>query len=211
MNATFSAEISNKIVRNSSTNVAGILKGKNKTRRGSYYTQAHWDHFGVGEPQHGDSIYNGAVDNGTTMAWALEIGRMLNKSGESPERSVIILFPTAEEQGLIGSEFYAQNPVISMENTIACLNNDMMVPRGRMRDVTMIGYGYSTLDSLYEVMALKQDRYLLPDPNSHTGLFFRSDHFPFFKRGVPLYGHTDVMIAGSMEKSGLSQPGMILL
>lgn len=184
LNATFSAEISNKIVRNSSTNVAGILKGKIKQEEAVIIT-AHWDHFGVGEPQHGDSIYNGAVDNGTTMAWALEIGRMLNKSGESPERSVIILFPTAEEQGLIGSEFYAQNPVISMENTIACLNNDMMVPRGRMRDVTMIGYGYSTLDSLYEVMALKQDRYLLPDPNSHTGLFFRSDHFPFFKRGVP--------------------------
>ena len=184
LNAAFSAEISNIIVRNSSTNVAGILRGKIKPEEAVIIT-AHWDHFGIGEPQNGDSIYNGAVDNGTTMAWAIEIGRMLNISGVEPERSVIILFPTAEEQGLIGSEYYAQNPVVSMENTIACLNNDMMVPRGRMRDVTMIGYGYSTLDSLYEVMASKQDRYLLPDPNSHTGLFFRSDHFPFYKRGVP--------------------------
>jgi Zn-dependent M28 family amino/carboxypeptidase len=72
-----------------------------------------------------------------------------------------------------------------MDKTIACLNNDMMVPRGKMKDVTMIGLGYSSLDSIYGVLAAKQDRYLLPDPNSHTGLFFRSDHFPFFKAGVP--------------------------
>ena len=184
IDATFSTVITNKIVRDSSTNVAGILRGSSSPEEGVVIT-AHWDHFGVGEPQEGDSIYNGAVDNGTTMAWALEIGRMLSKSNIRPDRSVILLFPTAEEQGLIGSDYYAQNPVISMENTVACLNNDMMVPRGSMNDVTMIGYGYSTLDSLYEAAAEKQGRYLLPDPNSHTGLFFRSDHFPFFKRGVP--------------------------
>ena len=184
LEATFSVEIENKIVRNTSTNVAGILRGKTIPQEAVIIT-AHWDHFGVGEPQNGDSIYNGAVDNGTTMAWALEIGRMLKQNEEGLDRSVIILFPTAEEQGLVGSDFYAQNPVIPMENMVACLNNDMMVPRGRMKDVTMIGYGYSTLDSLYKTFAAKQDRYLLPDPNSHTGLFFRSDHFPFYKRGVP--------------------------
>lgn len=184
IDATFSAVITNKIVRDSSINVAGILRGSAKAEEGVVIT-AHWDHFGVGEAQNGDSIYNGAVDNGTTMAWALEIGRMFSKQSARPERSIILLFPTAEEQGLIGSDYYAQNPVISMENTVACLNNDMMVPRGRMKDVTMIGYGYSTLDSLYEAAAAKQERYLLPDPNSHTGLFFRSDHFPFYKRGVP--------------------------
>lgn len=184
LDAEFSATISNKISRDSSLNVAGIIRGSVIPDEAVVVT-AHWDHFGIGEPQDGDSIYNGAVDNGTTMAWALEIGRMLKRVGKTPERSLILLFPTAEEQGLVGSDYYAQYPPIPMERTIACLNNDMMVPRGKMKDVTMIGYGYSTLDSLYEKVAERQGRYLLPDPNSHTGLFFRSDHFPFHKRGVP--------------------------
>jgi Zn-dependent M28 family amino/carboxypeptidase len=182
--ATFSASVVNKVRKESSKNVAGILKGSVAPDEAVVIT-AHWDHFGIGEKQNGDSIFNGAVDNGTTMAWAFEIGRVAASLKKRPDRSIILLFPTAEEQGLTGSEYYMKNPVIPMENTIACLNNDMMVPRGRMRDVTMIGYGYSSLDSLYNRFALKQDRYLLPDPNSHTGLFFRSDHFPFFKAGVP--------------------------
>jgi Zn-dependent M28 family amino/carboxypeptidase len=101
------------------------------------------------------------------------------------DRSIIILFPTAEEQGLVGSEYYTEHPIIPLNKTVACLNNDMMIPRGRMKDVTMIGYGYSSLDSIYRAVAERQERYLLPDPNSQTGLFFRSDHFPFFKKGVP--------------------------
>lgn len=184
IDASFSANITNKIVRNTSVNVAGIIKGSVNPDEAVVIT-AHWDHFGVGEKQNGDSIYNGAVDNGTTMAWAFEIGRVAASLKERPERSIILLFPTAEEQGLIGSEYYTRFPATPMEKTIACLNNDMMVPRGRMKDVTMIGFGYSSLDSLYGTFAAKQDRYLLPDPNSHTGLFFRSDHFPFFKAGVP--------------------------
>lgn len=184
MDAAFSVDIKNKISRNISTNVAGIMKGTKRPDEAIVIT-AHWDHFGVGEVQNGDSIYNGSVDNGTTMAWAFEIGRAFSKAGRKPERSVILLFPTAEEQGLVGSEYYTEHPIIPMYKTIACLNNDMMVPRGRMNDVTMIGFGYSSLDSLYDIVAKKQGRYLLPDPNSHTGLFFRSDHFPFFKKGVP--------------------------
>jgi len=184
LKASFSSVINNEIVKNNSTNVAGILKGSSKTGEAIVIT-AHWDHFGIGEAENGDSIYNGAVDNGTTMAWALEIGRCFSKLKSKPERSVILLFPTAEEQGLTGSEYYTEHPIVSMDKTIACLNNDMMVPRGRMKDVTMIGFGYSSLDSLYKEEALRQERYLLPDPDSHTGLFFRSDHFPFFKKGVP--------------------------
>ena len=184
MNADFSVSIKNTIKREVSTNVAGILRGS-ETPGEAVVITAHWDHFGIGEPQDGDSIYNGAVDNGTTMAWALEIGRAFSKLGKKPEKSIILLFPTSEEQGLTGSEYYTEHPIIPMSSTIACLNNDMMVPRGKMLDVTMIGYGYSTLDSLYQEAAAKRGRYLLPDPNSHTGLFFRSDHFPFFRKGVP--------------------------
>jgi len=184
LKAKFSSSLDNEIVKNKSTNVAGILRGSSQNGEAIIIT-AHWDHFGIGEAENGDSIYNGAVDNGTTMAWALEIGSCFSKLRRQPERSVILLFPTAEEQGLTGSEYYTEHPIVPMDKTIACLNNDMMVPRGRMKDVTMIGFGYSTLDSLYKEESIKQGRYLLPDPDSHTGLFFRSDHFPFFKKGVP--------------------------
>ncbi len=184
LNSSISLAFTNTIERAASKNVAGILRGAVKPDEAVVMT-AHWDHFGVGEKQDGDSIYNGAVDNGTTMAWALEAGRIISKMKERPDRSLILLFPTAEEQGLTGSYYYVANPVIPMDKTIACLNNDMLVPNGRMKDVTMIGYGYSTLDSLYKNLATAQDRYLLPDPDSHTGLFFRSDHHPFFKAGVP--------------------------
>ncbi len=184
LETSISLSFVNKIERASSRNVAGILRGAVRPDEAVVMT-AHWDHFGVGEKQDGDSIYNGAVDNGTTMAWALEAGRVISKMRNRPDRSLILLFPTAEEQGLTGSYYYVANPVIPMDKTIACLNNDMLVPNGRMKDVTMIGYGYSTLDSLYKKLALAQDRYLLPDPDSHTGLFFRSDHHPFFKAGVP--------------------------
>lgn len=184
LDITLSVDVKNRVERNSSRNVAGILRGTKRPDEAIIVT-AHWDHFGIGEAVRGDSIYNGAVDNGTTIAWALEIGRVLSTIYPKPERSVILLFPTAEEQGLTGSSYYVENPAVPMEKTIACLNNDMMVPRGAMKDVTIIGYGYSELDKLYEKAALKQERYLLPDPNSHTGLFFRSDHFPFFRAGVP--------------------------
>ncbi len=182
--ASISLSFINTVERASSKNVAGILRGAIQPDEAVVMT-AHWDHFGVGEKQNGDSIYNGAVDNGTTMAWALEAGRIISRMKNRPDRSLILLFPTAEEQGLTGSYYYVANPVIPMNKTIACLNNDMLVPNGRMKDVTMIGYGYSTLDSLYKKLASAQGRYLLPDPDSHTGLFFRSDHHPFFKAGVP--------------------------
>lgn len=177
-----SVSIKNKIERSSSKNVAGIIRGSSLSNE-AIVVSGHWDHFGIGEAQNGDSIYNGAVDNGTTMAWVLEIGRVLK--ARKLDRSVVLLFPTAEEQGLVGSAYYVDNQATGIEKTIACLNNDMMVPAGRMKDVTMIGYGYSTLDSIYNIYASQRGRYLLPDPNSQTGLFFRSDHFPFFKAGIP--------------------------
>jgi len=184
MNATVSITIQNKIRSNTSTNVAGVLKGTSRSNECIVYT-AHWDHFGIGEKENGDSIYNGAVDNGTTMAWALEIGEAFSGLKKKPMRSVVILFPTAEEQGLLGSGYYTENPVFTMENTIACFNNDMMLPIGRMKDVMITGYGQSDLDDMLTEGAANQDRYVVGDPNSHTGMYFRSDHFPFAKKGVP--------------------------
>jgi Zn-dependent M28 family amino/carboxypeptidase len=179
-----SLSIRNRIEFNNSTNVAGVLKGTTRSDECIVYT-AHWDHFGIGEKEKGDSIYNGAVDNGTSIAWAMEIGKAFAGLKKRPLRSVVILFPTAEEQGLLGSQYYTDNPVFPMKNTVACFNNDMMLPIGKMKDVMITGYGQSDLDEMIAGAALEQDRNVIKDPNSQTGMYFRSDHFPFAKKGVP--------------------------
>jgi Zn-dependent M28 family amino/carboxypeptidase len=184
MNATMSLSIQNKVRYNTSTNVAGLLRGTTRADECIVYS-AHWDHFGIGEKENGDSIYNGAVDNGTSMAWALGIGNAFSKLKKRPARSILILFPTAEEQGLLGSQYYTENPVFPMNKTIACFNNDIILPIGRMRDVMITGYGQSDLDDMIAEAAGEQDRYVVKDPNSQTGMYFRSDHFSFAKKGVP--------------------------
>jgi Zn-dependent M28 family amino/carboxypeptidase len=193
MKTKLSLSIHNEIIYNTSTNVAGVLKGTSGAGECIVYT-AHWDHFGIGEKENGDSIYNGAVDNGTSMAWALEIGKAFSALKKRPDRSVLILFPTAEEQGLLGSQYYTEHPVFPMDKTVACFNNDLMLPIGRMKDVMITGYGQSGLDEMLAAEAKKQDRYIVRDPNSQTGMYFRSDHFPFAKKGVPsafARGNTD--------------------
>jgi len=191
MKTKFSCLINNTKEDKKSYNVAGILKGSSKSNETIIIT-GHWDHFGVvkniikSDEGKIDSIYNGAVDNATTMAWALEIGRSFKKLKHRQEHSVMILFPTAEEQGLLGSKYYVEHPAIPIDKTIACLNNDMMVPRGKMKDLMLIGYGYyPKLDSLYESAAKKQGRYVTSDPDARMGLFFRSDQFSFHNKGIP--------------------------
>jgi Zn-dependent M28 family amino/carboxypeptidase len=184
LKSKISLSFRNKIRYNTSTNVAGILKGTSRADECIVYT-AHWDHFGIGEREMGDSIYNGAVDNGTSMAWAMEIGKAFAKLKKRPLRSVMILFPTAEEQGLLGSQYYTDHPVLPINKTIACFNNDMMLPIGRMKDVMITGFGQSDLDEMLSEAATEQDRYIIRDPNSQTGMYFRSDHFSFAKKGVP--------------------------
>lgn len=193
LNMKISLRISNIIEYNKSKNVAGILRGSEKPDENIIYS-AHWDHFGIGETENGDSIYNGAVDNGTSMAWALSIGKAFCALKHKPERSIILFFPTAEESGLIGSYFYTEHPAFPIEKTVAVLNNDLLLPIGRMRDVMITGYGQSELDDYVRNAAADQDRYVIGDPNSHTGMYFRSDHFPFAKKGVPALfarGNTD--------------------
>ena len=184
LNSTISLTIQNTIRYNTSTNVAGVLRGTKRADECIVYT-AHWDHFGIGEKENGDSIYNGAVDNGTSMAWALEIGEAFSGLKKQPYRSVILLFPTAEEQGLLGSQYYTENPAFPMNKTVACFNNDLMLPNGRMKDVMITGYGQSSLDEMLLEGAGRQNRYIIRDPNPQTGMYFRSDHFPFAKKGVP--------------------------
>ena len=184
LKSQISLSISNKIKFNTSINVAGVLKGTTRSDECIVY-EAHWDHFGIGEKEKGDSIYNGAVDNGTAMAWAMEIGKAFSGLKKRPLRSVLILFPTAEEQGLLGSQYYTENPAFPMNKTVACFNNDLMLPVGRMKDVMITGYGQSDLDDMIAEEAALQDRYIIRDPNPQTGMYFRSDHFSFAKKGVP--------------------------
>ncbi len=182
--ASISLRLTNSHLKNSSLNVAGILPGRTRPEE-AVVISAHWDHFGIGEKENGDSIYNGAVDNGTSMAWAFEIGEALASLRKRPERSVILFFPTAEEQGLLGSSWFASRPPVKGENLIACINNDLLLPIGRMKDIMVTGYGQSELDDMLTEAAMRQDRYIMPDPNPETGMYFRSDHFPFAKAGVP--------------------------
>ena len=184
MHTMMNAKIINRIRNDKSMNVAGILPGNEKKDQAIVLT-AHWDHFGIGEKIGGDSIYNGAVDNGTSVAWALEIGKAFSSMKKRTSRSVIILFPTAEEEGLLGSTYFTEHSPVDINKIAACFNNDLMLPIGRMKDIMITGYGQSELEDMLAVVARKQDRYLKPDPNSETGMYFRSDHFPFAKAGVP--------------------------
>ncbi|HUS87562.1 MAG TPA: M28 family peptidase [Bacteroidales bacterium] len=184
METSIKLSVNNSLSYNSSMNVAGVLRGKIRPDEVIVYT-GHWDHFGIGEKENGDSIYNGAVDNGTTMAMMFEIGEAFARLEETADRSIMLFFPTAEEQGLLGSMYYVENPSFSIEKTVACINNDLVLPIGKMKDVMVTGWGQSDLDNLLEEAAKKQDRYIFPDPNAHTGMYFRSDHFSFAKKGVP--------------------------
>ncbi len=169
---------------NVSHNVLGMMPGTDLADEVIIYS-SHWDHLGIGPPLNGDSIYNGAVDNGTTTAWMLEIARAFAKLEQKPRRSILFFSPTAEEQGLLGAHYYAANPAFPLHKTVANLNNDLMLPLGRMKDVMITGYGQSELDDLVSEAAELQDRYVVPDPNPQTGMYYRADHFAFAKAGVP--------------------------
>lgn len=184
MGLSVSMEMKNSWRIDKSQNVLGVLRGSKRPEEVIIYS-AHWDHFGIGRKVDGDSIYNGAVDNGTSLAWMLEIAEAFTALEEKPERSILFFAPTAEESGLLGSSHYVQNPIFDLDKTVANINNDMMLPYGRMKDVMITGYGQSELDDYVEEVAQKYDRYIFPDPNPHTGMYFRADHFAFAKAGVP--------------------------
>ncbi len=183
-----------------SHNVGGILRGTRAPDEVVVYT-AHWDHLGTGTPVRGDSIYNGATDNASGVAWLLETARCFT-SGPPPERSVLFLSPTGEESGLLGSEYYTLHPFFDLKKTIACINTDVILFLGNFRDITLTGSGHSELDQLVEKVATGLGRYVAPDPEPENGMFFRSDQFPFVKQGIPAIfakGYTDAVTYGPEE------------
>lgn len=174
-----------------SKNVIAMVEGTKKPDEYLIYT-AHWDHLGIGKPdEKGDSIYNGALDNASGIAALMALGKSFNEN--KPERSVVLLAVTAEEQGLWGSAYYAQNPVFPVEKTIANINIDGVNHIGKMKDVSLIGSGQSDLEDLLENELNKVGRYSAPEPTPSAGYYYRSDHFNFAKVGVPaLYFGTGI-------------------
>ncbi|HHZ55783.1 M28 family metallopeptidase [Xanthomonas vasicola] len=167
-----------------SHNVVARLEGSKHPNETLIYS-AHWDHIGVGKPDaRGDTIFNGALDNASGTAALLELARSFAK-GPKPERSVVFLAVTAEEKGLLGSEFYASKPLYPLDTTVAVINMDGMNPFVPSRDFGIYGTAkLELLDQLKSVAAQSKLRYT-PDPKPQAGYFFRSDHFSFAKRGVP--------------------------
>jgi Zn-dependent M28 family amino/carboxypeptidase len=183
MELSVSVSFNNKTNFSESNNVAGLIKGSESPDELIIYT-AHWDHLGIGSAINGDSIFNGAIDNASGTATLLEIARAFTKH-EQPKRSILFLAVTAEEQGLLGSAYYASNPIYPPKKTVAVINMDALMAIGEMKDLTVVGYGQSELDDLAKNIATKQGRYIIPDPKPGSGHFFRSDHFSFAKVGIP--------------------------
>lgn len=149
---------------------------------------AHWDAYGRATPVGDDDIYNGAVDNATGLAGLIELARLF-KAGAAPERSVVFAAWTAEEAGLLGAEYYAANPVWPLETTVANINIDSFLPGEVSPQIVVMGAGKSQTDAWLERRATEQGRTLIPDPAPQAGGFYRSDHFPLAKMGVPaLFG-----------------------
>lgn len=189
MNLTASLDLNSEVKRVEAPNVVAILPGRDpKLRDECVVYSAHWDHFGIGAPDKtGDTIYNGALDNATGVASVLEIARVLSRSpaAERPRRSILFLITTAEEQGLIGSEWYSLHPLVPISKTAADINLDSMNILGPTRDFVPLGAERSSLRAVVDAIAGERGLRISPDPRPEQGSFYRSDHFPFAKVGVP--------------------------
>lgn len=193
--ATFDASLKSSVTQASSRNILAKLPGVERPDEAIVYT-AHWDHLGDHSATHGgdkaapaaegeDHVYNGAIDNATGVAGVLEIAEAFIVQNPKPARSVVFLMVTLEESGLLGSKYYAANPVIPLKDTVAVINLDAMSVVGPTKDLVVIGLGNSELDDVLRPFAEKQQRTLVEEDGVEKGFFFRSDHFSFAKYGVP--------------------------
>lgn len=193
MNLKLSTNLAVKAKFDKSHNVVGKITGTKQPDEYIIYS-SHWDHFGIGKAdEKGDSIYNGALDNASGTAALLELAKGFSSLKTKPNRTVIFLAVTAEEQGLWGSEYYAQNPIHPREKTVANINIDGINPYGKMKDIVVVGIGQSDLEDYLNEEAKAAGRYTSPEPNPVAGYYFRSDHFCFAKVGIPaLYTNTGI-------------------
>ena len=184
MDIKASVTVNNTFKKSESNNVIATLPGTEFPDEHIIYT-AHWDHLGKDESKEGDQIYNGAHDNATGTAAMLAMAKAYSELTPAPKRSVSFLVVTAEEQGLLGSKFYASNPVIPIKNTVANINMDAMNVLGKTKNVAVVGMGKSEMEDYLEAAAAKQGRTLTQEDRPEAGYYYRSDHFSFAKQGVP--------------------------
>lgn len=184
MNVTTGVKITNTFRRATSNNVIAKIEGTKRPDETIIYT-AHWDHMGVGEAVDGDSIYNGAIDNAAGVAALFEIAKAFKAAQVQPERTIVFLAVTAEEEGLLGSSYYANNPIYPLNKTVANLNMDAFSALGETKDVSIVGIGQTEIEDYVERSAAKFGRTVQGEKNPSSGGFYRSDHFNFVKKGVP--------------------------
>jgi Zn-dependent M28 family amino/carboxypeptidase len=186
--------------------VVAVLPGAERPDEYVIYT-AHWDHFGTDPSLDAeDKIYNGARDNATGTAGLIELARAFTTAPDPAERSVMFLAVTAEEQGLLGSAYYAANPIVPLDHTAAVINMDALNTWGATRDITVVGLGNSELDDYARDAAAAQGRTLIPDPEPEKGFYYRSDHFEFAKMGVPaLYTDPGIDLIEGGEEAGRAE------
>ena len=200
-----SATLSQTVMRKTSPNVIGVLPGTN-ANQGIVYT-SHYDHFGMREPRPGDPpnadrIFNGALDNASGVAATLEVAQAFARAPSRPARSIYILFTTAEESGLLGAEYFAARPALPADRWLANINIDGINVTGPARDIVLLGAERSTLGDAARQLASERGRVLGLDPEPQRGYFFRSDHFPLAKIGIPA-----LSISNSTEYIG-KDPGL---
>ncbi|GAB3536395.1 M28 family metallopeptidase [Pontibacter brevis] len=195
LNATASFSIQNKLREIQSQNVIAKLEGSDAEMKDEYVVySAHWDHLGKDETLQGDQVYNGALDNATGTAGLIELAEAYAAMPTRPKRSILFLAVTAEEKGLLGSKYYAENPLYPLNKTVANINMDVLNAYGPTEDVVVIGYGNSTLEDVLAEEAASQNRRIVPEASPEKGSFYRSDHFEFAKQGVPaLYAKSGVV------------------
>jgi Zn-dependent M28 family amino/carboxypeptidase len=189
-----SSVLAQTVERKRSPNVIGVLRGADISRALLY--TAHYDHFGMRAPRPDDKpdtdrIFNGAIDNASGCAGVLEIAQAFARAGAPPAHSVYIVFTTAEESGLLGAEFFAAQPVLPASQWLANINIDSLNMAGRTRDVVLLGAERSTLGKVADSIAAARGRVIGPDPEPGRGYFFRSDHFPLAKIGIPALSLAD--------------------
>lgn len=179
-----SISISNNLRQLVSNNVIGYIKGTEQPDEAVLY-MAHWDHFGLDFSRADDKIFNGAQDNAGGVAALLALAEKF-KQGPAPKRSIAFLAVTVEERGLLGSAWYANNPLFDLNKTVAGINMDVINVYGPMRDMMVFGYGSSELEPILSRYAKEQNRYIAPEPTPQDGFYYRSDHFNLAKKGVPM-------------------------
>ena len=197
-----SGAITNTIRRSASANVAGVLRGAERPDEYVLY-MAHWDHLGVNENAEGDGIANGAVDNATGTAGILSVAEAFASNEKRPERSVLFVGVTAEESGLLGSAYFAEDPIVPLKNIVGGINIDAILPTPPAKDLIVIGFGSSELEDVLQKAALKRGLYLRPDAQPENGYFYRSDHISLAKKGVPmLYSDSGIDLIEGGETAG---------